>query len=115
MRTWKVPGFVSRHSPLLLFGRPYLSNVISFSLASASQRSDTNFVCVRSKTSVSSALMSWTLSSTLLYVTAFFGSGSRIAAGAHAWQIPHHVGMQRPLLWPSRLLHASPSWLLHWL
>src|SRR5688500_3232261 len=59
--------------------------------------------------------MSWILNSTPLCVTAFFGSGKRIAAGAHAWQMPHQVGMQRPLVWPSRIAHDSPIWLLHWL
>src|SRR5690349_6623409 len=115
MRTWNVPGFVSRHvvGEPPPFGRPYLSNEIACSLSSALQRSETKRDSVRSCTSVTSALMSFTLNSTPLYVTAFFGSGSRIAAGDHAWQMPHHVGMQRPLVAPARLLHASPSEELH--
>ena len=114
MRTWNVPGFVSRQlfdAPP--FGRPYLSKLIALSAAIESQRNDTKRVSVRSCTSVSSALMSCTLNSTPLYVTAFFGSGSKIAAGAHAWQMPHHVGMQRPEVCPSRFAHCSPSELLH--
>jgi hypothetical protein len=43
------------------------------------------------------------------------GSGSRIEAGAQAWQMPHQVGMQRPLVWPSRFEQRSPIWALHWL
>src|SRR5688572_799773 len=76
--------------------------------ASVLQRSETNFVLVLLCTSVTSALMSWTLNVTPLWVTGNFGSGTRIAAGAHAWQMPHQVGMQRPLFWPTRFAHFSP-------
>src|SRR5262245_37628249 len=110
---WNVPGLVSRHADDAPVGRPYLSKLISCSASSWLQRSDTKRVSVRSCTSVTSALMSWTLNVTPLYVTGFFGSGSRIAAGDHAWQMPHHVGMQRPDVWPGRFAHASPRLALH--
>src|SRR5687768_14597009 len=57
--------------------------------------------------------MSCTLNVTPFLVTGLTGSGSSIEAGAHAWQIPHHVGMQRPLVSPRRMAHASPDFSSH--
>ena len=54
-------------------------------------------------------MMSLTLNVTPFLVTGFLGSGSRIAAGTHAWQMPHQVGMQRPFAAPGRLAHSEPS------
>ena len=58
--------------------------------------------------------MSWTVRVTPLWTTAFLGSGRMIAAGAQAWQMPHQVGMQRPLVWPCRSAHFSPILSSHW-
>src|SRR5688500_1010776 len=55
-----------------------------------------------------SALRSLTLNSTPLNVTGCFGSSSRIAAGAHAWQMPNHVTLQVPSVLPKRFAHTEP-------
>src|SRR5262245_24331590 len=73
------------------------------------QRSETNFEEVLLCTRVTSALMSITLNVTPFLVTGFLASGSRIEAGDHAWQMPHQVGMQRPLVAPSRLAQVEAS------
>ena len=80
-----------------------------------SQRSETNFVVVLSCASEASALRSLTLKVMPFLTTACFGSGIRIEAGVQPWQMPHQVGMQRPLVCPVRLAQISPSDELHWL
>ena len=45
--------------------------------------------------------------------TGRWGSGSKIAAAAHAGQMPHHVGMQRPAACPRRLAQTSCFKALH--
>jgi len=90
-----------------------LSKLIALDSASALQRSDTNLLLVLLYASVTSALMSWTLKVTPLRVTGYLGSGMRIAAGAQAWQMPHHVGMQKPAVWPPRIAQTSPILLSH--
>src|SRR5213082_1021864 len=74
-----------------------------------SQRSETNFELVRSCASEARALRSLTLKVTPFLTTACFGSGIRIEAGVQPWQMPHQVGMQRPLVLPVRLAQISPS------
>src|SRR5262245_17408254 len=84
--------------------------------SSALQRSETNFeVRPASCARLTSALMSLTLNVMPFWVTACFGSGSRIAAGVHAWQIPNQVWMHLPVAAAVRLAHASPWAVLHWL
>src|SRR5262249_20095748 len=78
-------------------------------VSSLLQRSDTNFEEVLLCTSSTSALMSWTLKVTPFLVTGCLGSGMRIDAGDQAWQMPHQVGMQRPLSALPRLAHSEPS------
>ena len=56
-----------------------------------------------------SALRSLTLNSTPLWVTDLRGSGSRIAAGAQASQMPNQVSLQRPVFSPRRLAQTEPS------
>src|SRR5947207_5969416 len=80
-----------------------------------SQRSETNLLVLESNESDASALRSFTLKVTPFFTTACFGSAKRMEAGVHPWQMPHHVGMQRPDVCPARLAQISPSADEHWL
>jgi hypothetical protein len=64
-------------------------------------------------TSETSALRSWTLKVTPFFTTACRGSGTRIAAGAHPWQMPNHVAEQRPAEAPARSAQISPAGASH--
>src|SRR5438067_1953925 len=108
IRTCMVPGLPGSRQAASL-GRWYLSKFMPLARLVVSQRSETNLVSVSVITSEASALRSITLKVTPFLVTACLGSGKRIEAGVQPWQMPNQVGMQYPLVLPSRLAQISPS------